>query len=292
MSRNRGSREIKLRKALKDTLHEKYKLGKSTPKTGKVHNGTELIHSHTTYHTYLDAVDRFADWCKAQGIKTLPEARNAVPAYVQARKEQGKSAFTIAKDVAAIAKSMDCKMTDFGMKLPRRNRENIKNNRGVAERQKSFKETQYRTPIDFIRACGLRRNELNHLRGDQLRLSKNGTAYIRIARGDGSKGGKVRYAEIAGVHKAMVLSMMQTAGQGLVFPEGIPLQVNSHHYRGDYAKMLYKLYSRDVRTLPTQELYICRGSMKGLRFDRKALEIVSKSLGHNRIDVVVNNYFY
>lgn len=291
MSKSR-QRAIKLRKVLKDNLHEKYRLGKGTPKLNKVHNGTPTIHSHNTYHTYLQCVDRFADWCKDRGIKSLEDARESVPAYIQERIDQGKSPHTVAKDLSGIAKAMNCQTTDLGVQLPHRNREGIKNNRGVAERSKSFNENQYKVLVNFIRACGLRRTELSRVKGSALQCARDGRVYVRIARGDGSKGGKCRYAEIAGEHRVLAVSMMMKAGDNLVFPSGIPKQVNTHHYRGDYAKMLYQQYARDIRTLPAHELYICRGTMKGMKYDRKALEIVSKCLGHNRVDVVVNNYFY
>ncbi len=281
--------KIKLRKQLQDRLYTKYKAGKGTAKIGKVHNGTENIHSHNTYHTYKACVNKFADYCKANGIKTLSEARASVPDYITSRQVQGKSAFTLAKDLSALAKAFDCRTTDFSVNLPSRHREDIRNNRGVAARSATFQESQYKDLVDFVRACGCRRAELERLTGDKIKF-ENGKAYIVVDKG--TKGGRPRVTEITGENKEKCISMMRAAGTGKVFPEGVPARVNTHHYRAEYARTLYREHARDVSTLAQSELYICRGSMVGMRFDRDALKIVSQNLGHNREDVVVNHYFY
>ncbi len=281
--------KIKLRKQLQDRLYSKYKAGKGTTKTGKIHNGTENIHSHNTYHTYKAAINKFADYCKANSIKTMSEARASVPDYIKSREDQGKSAFTLAKDLSALAKAFDCRTTDFNVSLPSRHREDIRNNRGVAARSANFNENQYKDLVDFVRACGCRRAELERLTGDKLKIEKD-KAYIVV--NSGTKGGRPRLAEITGENKDKCISMMRAAGAGKVFPEGVPAKVNTHHYRAEYARTLYREHARDVSSLANSELYICRGSMVGLRFDRDALKIVSQSLGHNREDVVVNHYFY
>ena len=284
-------RKIKLRKQLKDTLGRKYRAGHSTPKENKQHNGTDLIHSHRTYKTYIASVDHFADWCKDQKILTIDEAKARVPEYIAERLADGKSAFTVSKDTAAIAKAMDCRMTDLKVNLPSRRRSDIKNNRQDPTKREHFSEKNHRQLVDFCKSTGLRRDELAHLRGTDIK-TVNDKTYITLERKDsGSKGGKFRTVEIIG-NKENVISMMQTAGSGLVFPDGIPGGANIHHYRGDYAKALYREYARPLESLSRHDLYCCRGAEKGMRYDRQALIITSKNLGHNREDVVVNNYFY
>jgi hypothetical protein len=283
-------REIKLRKQLKDTLGRKYREGHGTPKTGKVHNGTDVIHSHRTYKTYMTCADRFADWCKEHGIRVMEEARAAVPEYIKERLNDGKSAFTVAKDTAAIAKAMDCRMTDLNVKLPSRHRADIKNNRGEAKRAEHFSERNHKELVEFCKNTGLRRDELAHLKGSDLKI-KDGKAYIVLDRHSGSKGGKAREVEVLR-NNEHVADLMRSAGNGLVFSDGIPCGANIHHYRGDYAKALYREVARPISQLSGHDLYCCRGAYKGLRYDRQALLYVSKNLGHNREDVVVNNYFY
>lgn len=40
----------------------------------------------------------------------------------------------------------------------------------------------------------------------------------------------------------------------------------------------------------TGDAYVCRGDLQGIVYDRKAMEIASKALGHNRISVIAGHY--
>ena len=75
-----------------------------------------------------------------------------------------------------------------------------------------------------------------------------------------------------------------------------------HSYRSDYAVTIYKQYARPIEEIPfdrvnkgtgkkfQSEVYVCRKDESGKRLDKKAMLICSKALGHNRIEVVANNY--
>lgn len=74
-----------------------------------------------------------------------------------------------------------------------------------------------------------------------------------------------------------------------------------HGYRSDYSNRVYRLYERDVENLPYKlaqktgrlyqpDVYHCRGDEKGRCLDRQAMKMASIALGHNRIEVVANNY--
>jgi hypothetical protein len=53
---------------------------------------------------------------------------------------------------------------------------------------------------------------------------------------------------------------------------------------------MYHELARDLDKIPRKERYDCRGDLKGLHYDKKALAEVSQNLGHNRLRVVVDNY--
>jgi hypothetical protein len=116
---------------------------------------------------------------------------------------------------------------------------------------------------------------------------KGEKVYLQVENG---KGGKKRLVEVIG-HKNHVVRMCQLAGSGNVFPK-VHSAFDEHFYRGNYAKNLYKQYERDLNALSKQEKYFCRKDMKGHVFDREAMRITSENLGHNRIDVIANNYLY
>ena len=75
-----------------------------------------------------------------------------------------------------------------------------------------------------------------------------------------------------------------------------------HAYRGDYATTIYKAHARAIEDIPfdrvnkgtgkrfQSEVYVCRKDEAGKRLDKAAMLICSKALGHNRIEVVANNY--
>ncbi|MBQ9199847.1 MAG: hypothetical protein IJ141_06665 [Lachnospiraceae bacterium] len=77
--------------------------------------------------------------------------------------------------------------------------------------------------------------------------------------------------------------------KGLVWSR-VPSHMDVHSYRSDYATAIYTAYERDLSTLPKSEVYLCRGSRKGERFDKKAMLIASRALGHNRLSVIASHY--
>ncbi len=279
-------KKIKLRKLLKDTLYHKYEKGYGKPKSDKTHNGTDAIHSHNTYKTYMREVEHFCVWAKENGISEIKEAAASVPEYLDQMQRDGKSAWTVSTALNAIAKAMNKSTKDFDYRLPKRHRADIGRSRGPAERDKHFSPEKNQDLIKFAESCGLRRRELEALKGSNLVIRDN-KVYLHVENG---KGGKKRLVEVIG-NKSHVIRLCQRAGSGNVFPK-VHSCADIHFYRGNYAKNLYRQYARDLKALSTAEKYFCRGDMAGKVFDREAMRITSENLGHNRIDVIANNYLY
>ena len=281
-------RPIKLRKQLHDSLREKYNQGYGKAKHGQkdVHNSTPAIHSTNTYKTYNRAVNKFADWCKEKGIKDMPTAKKHIPEYMDKLNQEGKSAFTQSTVMSGLAKAFGIHTTDIDYKLPQRKRSDIVRSRDVAVRDKHFSAEKNQELIRFCESTGLRRRELEALRGSQM-TTDGKNVFLHIRNG---KGGKERRIEVVG-DKKLVYDMCKRAGEGKVFPR-VHNGADIHFYRGNYAKAIYHKYARDINTLQKHEKYHCRGDMKGQVFDREAMRIASENLGHNRIDVIANNYLY
>lgn len=66
---------------------------------------------------------------------------------------------------------------------------------------------------------------------------------------------------------------------------------DNHHYRAQYAMRLYQRYARSIDNIPKVDRYIMRKYRAGEILDKRAMEIVSKAMGHNWIDVIALNYF-
>lgn len=51
-------------------------------------------------------------------------------------------------------------------------------------------------------------------------------------------------------------------------------------------------HARPIESLERAEKYICRKDKAGIVYDRRAMKIVSKQLGHNRISVIASDYLH
>jgi len=76
-----------------------------------------------------------------------------------------------------------------------------------------------------------------------------------------------------------------------VWPK-VPTNADIHSYRADYCAVIYERYARAVEEIPKRERYYCRKDLKGVVYDKWAMVVVSRVLGHNRIGVVAGNYLY
>ena len=90
---------------------------------------------------------------------------------------------------------------------------------------------------------------------------------------------------------ALVVSILKNAGKDKVFKR-INQHINTHGLRAEYCSRVYNLYARDISTLKHEEIVFCRKDKKGIKYDRNALYIASKYLGHNRYSVTNINYLY
>ena len=137
----------------------------------------------------------------------------------------------------------------------------------------------------FCRATGLRRAELQQLRGTDL-IEIDGEPFICVSRG--AKGGRHRNISLT-FEKDFIQALMRSKGEEKVF-EKVPNGADIHSYRAEFATRLYKKLARDIDSLPKSEKYHCRKDLKGVCYDKKAMLEVSRALGHNRISVIAGHY--
>ena len=180
----------------------------------------------------------------------------------------------------------------------------IRRSRMARNMDKHFSETRNADLVTFCRCTGLRRCELSRLKGNQL-FRRGGSWYIRIERGQG-KGGRVREIPIVGTAAEIrrVVEIMRAAGDRLVFVR-VHAAADIHGYRAEYAARLYRMNARPLsicrlepfynpsrHRLERNSVYYCRNDERGRWFDKRAMLIVSRALGHNRISVVGEHYLY
>lgn len=259
----------------------------------------DFIFSFNTMRTYLREDVNFCLWCKAQyGCRTVEACKRYASQYLKTiRQKNGKpfSAWSLATKAAAIAKLYGTEK----LQTPRRERKNIKRSRLPREMDKRYSEERNADLDRFLVATGLRRREAEALTGVQMRI-RDMCLYLLIYNG---KGGKEREVPVI-TDKRFVFETMRKAGAGKVFP-GISSACDVHAYRAKYAADLYRAYERPYSVCeksgfydPTRRVwcnnavYRCRKDKAGIWYDKQALLIVSKALGHNRISVVAEHYLY
>lgn len=247
----------------------------------------DKIFSYSTYHNYLDNANRFVNYCKENyNCKTLNECEKYVNDYIQFKRKSGATAYTQKAYLSALGKLYN-KSYFEEIETDARSRTKIVRGRIDTESQRHFSEKNNHELVNFCKNTGLRRKELETLKGGAL-LRVNGKYCIKVLNG---KGGKKRIVPILNQDKATIEKMLSTSNEDLVFKH-IHSKAPIHEYRGDYAREYYNSIARDTTTLSSKEKYFCRRDMQGQVYDKKALGIVSKALGHNRENVVVSHYLY
>lgn len=259
------------------------------------------IFSYATMKAYIQHGVDFGKYCKKQhGVKSIEACRRYVADYIRYRSEK-YSPSTVKLDLAALAKLFRCRATDFGVETAPRTRATTTRSRRPVQMDKHFSETKNADLVSFCRSTGLRRCELKAIHGNQLRII-DGSVYIKII-GNQGKGGKERLVPVIG-NIDLVVRLMTAAGDNKVFGK-IHSAADIHGYRADYAASLYKQYARPLAVCKSDQfynstrhrmdrnsVYYCRRDQCGKWYDKKAMLIVSHSLGHNRICVVGENYLY
>ncbi len=252
---------------------------------------SDKIYSKSTFETYKKQYRYFCDYLKEQKpeVKTMDQAKNSVNDYLLYLIEKRKSAYSINTIKSALAKVFEAPTTDF-IKTPERTRANIARSRYDAIRDKDLSAKTEQKYARFTSAFGLRRAEMEQITAEDL-LFKDGKYYLNVTKG--TKGGRPRVAEIVGASEndtKEIVAWIQSK-KGKLFPK-LPSHYDNHHYRALYAKRVYNKYARDVNKIPAKERYIMRKDRAGETFDKAAMKIASKFLGHNRISVIAQSYLY
>lgn len=295
--KKKNKRKNTLQKEVYDKLSQMYLSGSGRSRQQDKKNGSDknYIYSSKTYLTYKREAKHFITYCKSQHPEIL-HLKECIPFandYIQYQIDQGYSAWTISTRKAAISKLLSIPYCNL-IATPSRNRENIQRSRASVERDRHISKGKELFFAKITAATGLRRNELQKIRGTDLRKGQNadGTSFYYLHITKGTKGGKERDAPIMGIsdiETQEIINLFLNAGNALVCPR-VPNAYDNHFYRGIYAKRIYGHHARI--TIPPEDKYIMRKERYGEVLDKKAMRITSKALGHNRIDVIAQNYLY
>lgn len=296
-----------LRMQMHNALENKFVAGLNSSRHDDKFDNSDAskIYAKKTFKVYVAHCYRFADWLKDRhpDCKMLYDARQYVDEYLKFLIDSALSASTVKSYACALAKLYDCHLSDF-IKTPPRHRSEIERSRNAVryDRHFSTENPENQKLISFCRSTGLRRNELEHLRGDFL-IEKDGRYFLDFTKTDDPrgnranfcKGGRPRLVPVIG-DIDLVVSMCKNAGPRLVFPV-VHHACDVHHLRSEYAAAFYdaefaREYPDGIESVPPSDRYYCRNDYVGRVMSRKCMAVVSEALGHSRIQVISSSYLY
>lgn len=263
-------------------------IGESRHKAKADGTASDKIFSWGTYHTYIKHSCYFINYCKKNyKVKTLEQCESYATEWLNSR--SNLSSYTQKMESAALNK-LFCKCINYNKR--NRSRSNITRSRGVAQRDLHFSEFKNKELVNFAKATGLRRNELKNLKSGSIKYDDTGRACINVS--SGTKGGKHRLAPILGDSRQVqrIIDKVNNTQLGQkVFPN-ISNAADIHSYRSEYAVNYYNECLKSLGGISKykRNRYYCRKDLKGKCYDKRAMKMVSKALGHNRISVIAEHY--
>ena len=248
------------------------------------------IFSKSTWDSYKRNSLNFATWEKQmhpqKEFKILEQIpKEHVGEWLKEGIDKGESGYTTRLKAAAMAKVMGCHTYDFGIEMPskRGDRLAIKRSRNTVEYDKHFSPQNNKDIIDFCKATGLRRSELEQLKPEQIRYDENNNLIIDLKSQKSyrvtTKGGRGRIVHPIRKNWNIVIKAKQYAekmGQDHVFNK-VHRAMDVHNYRGVFAKRKYQEVIDDLKSKGKKIInnYICQdGSHR--KFNKTALAITSK----------------
>jgi len=301
-------------------------------------NGTmkDKIFSFETYANYWKHTKYFIAYIKEHHPEctTLKSAKKYVNEWLQSRVDQGLSAWTVQIEAKAMGKLYGISPEDKDyFTPPKRQRKDITRSRGERVRDKHFSKTNNDELIRFCRGTGLRRSELERLKGKDLVTREQIEAEISRIEGlpagertpehdrqlevlkdtrlfdseyfthvRSGKGGRERMSPIIGKDAGQIVERIQNTPPEEKVWQFVHQSADIHSYRADYATAMYRANARPIEEIPFDRVnegtgkrfqsgvYTCRKDEAGRKLDKAAMLVCSKALGHNRINVVADNY--
>ena len=235
--------------------------------------------------------------------------------YIQIMIDMGYAPSTINRATCALAKLYRCHSNDIHDNRPRRCYIDFMRSRSYSKEryQKDILRyfDKYDSIVEICRITGVRELELEHLYPECFKENAKGQLYLHLdGKAQNTKGGKTRGVVIIPSNQARMREILATLVPGELICPVAPSHLDIHGIRSMYTADHYGAIARPIEDIPkgerirrkhlkkdkkrgTTRYYdpgIYRRRSVGRKFDRRALLIVSRSLGHNREDVVVASY--
>lgn len=244
------------------------------------------IHSHLTRKVYQQHTLAFINWVRTHyEIKQLEQldeqADELACQYLAEQLAAGKSAYTVQAQRSAFRMFFGNRDLAASVVIPPRLRSAITRSRGSLSENHHFQPAHWPALVEFAQATGLRRSELRDLRIRDVYRDEHGQLLAHVKNG---KGGRARDVSVLPEYEDAIAALL--AGRQpdeRLFPS-IPKHMDVQRYRRASAQERYQQQAPD-HLLPSEE-----GRLKQGSYDPAVTLEVSRSLGHNRQDVVLRHY--
>ena len=332
------------RKELLKTLNNIF-----TPGVSKAESSPDSIRSYGTFKVYFQQGERFILYCKKHhNERNFKKMAEYLPEYIMHMKNtEWLSNRTIKTARAALCKIFDIRCSELMKGIAKLY---FNGNEKAAEEMLLFRRQDIKRSRDFwtpdrtddskginreirvfCQSCGLRRQELESIKKEHVKVLKDGSVILHLtgntkdAKREGlsrvkTKGGKSRDIEfvITDESKEVLEKWMNMNDrEDYLCPYSLSSKLDIHAYRSEFANALYKKYAEPIENINAKEripsqrpykkcsdgrsrvardgmvsrIYRCGDELRGVCLDRVAMRIVSKNLGHNRESVFAMSYF-
>lgn len=232
------------------------------------------IYSIVTMQTYRRECIAFVEWAKKEySCRFLDQCKTYAGQYLVNKIDAGNSAWSVQTVRSALRKLYQNQNLASEIKLPIRRKNEIKRSRGEKAMDKKFSPERNRDLVDFCKATGLRRHELQAVKAGDIYRDEDGTLRVEVHKG---KGGRPRSVPVLKNLESRVLEISSGKDLDSQVIEKIPVRADIHGYRREYASSYYKELSGEDYNPKNK--------------DTVAMQYVSWALGHNRLDVISRNY--
>ena len=217
----------------------------------KSRNPQQTISDRDTIHSYKASINRFCSWAKENELtkeQVLASPREHLQAYTNHLVEKGLSKSTIHTYIAAPCKALHIPMQHISK--PQRSIDDITRSRGGKnpQGQRESQKPQFERLVSFQEVVGLRRAELEALKGEDLRM-KDGKMHIVVRQG---KGGKEQWQRILPRDAEVVQRTFNgiKKEERVFSPEEMRNKIDLHQMRAAHARECYDYYAERIKNEP------------------------------------------
>ena len=210
------------------------------------------IHEHDlTRKQYARQTKQYIKFCREQfNCRTFGECAMHIQNYSNHLQREGYSASTIHTYLAAVCNVFETKLENIS-KPKRHTAEYSKGRKNtLQEAENDLNNPKHAYLIEFQRRVGLRRDELMHLRGNDLIKDESNHLCIRVIRG---KGGKMQLQRVLPEDEAFIkLYFENVSSSEYVFGRKyFKNDLNLHALRAESARQYYNSQLQKIKENPS-----------------------------------------